>query len=153
MSKFQEPTKRDPLLISALQWIEANVAAQPMDKRIDISLKRGAAELDLLAQGFAGLRFTDLNYSEDLDRDPGSERVHLRVIGSGADLVRHGFLNAGQLDAVANCKTRKVLRDNDGSCIEVDRSGPAFLNRFRDRDKWKPAVVMRPAREAAVQSI
>lgn len=131
MSEFQEPAKSDALLIAALQWIEKNAAVQPLEQRIDVSFTRGATELDLLARCFSGLQFTDMRYSDDLDRDPGEDHVHIYVSGAGADLVRHGFLNADQLASIANCKARKVLREVDGSCIEVDRRAAGFRVRRR----------------------
>jgi hypothetical protein len=123
--------KRDPLLISALQLIRRNATAESMDQRVDVSFRRGATEIDLLSHTFPGLQFTDVSYSDDLNQDPGDERVHIHVIGSGADLVRHGFLEAGLLEVVARIKTRKVLRDADNSCIEVERRVSGFRVRRR----------------------
>ncbi len=70
-------------------------------------------------------------------------RVHEFIVCQRSSLEKR----ASGLEASA--MRQIILRDRAAE----DRSGPAFLNRFRDRDKWKPAVVMRPAREAAVQSI
>ena len=104
---------------------------------IDVTLKRGAVELDLLSRSFPGLRFTRIYFAEHVHHD----LVSVDVIGSGDDLVRHGFLDAGQLKTASRCKVVTHFRETDGRLIEVRRRASGFrVSRWVSLDLIAPVL-------------